>query len=204
MKSLALVTALASALVAIAPAQAATVVTYGPTNPGTVVGAVTLTPAGPGAVASPISFDVSGTGDFSATFSFTNPFSEARANGSASFNFDPDLLNFTRADFSGTNASLVTVGNANGLGSSIQVDLANLGPGLRYLNLVGTLNPNFTPTGGNDFARVAGSLTLTQISGAIPEPATWALFILGFGTIGASLRRRSGAVRMSKAKLHFA
>jgi hypothetical protein len=204
MKSLALVTALASAVVALAPAQAATVVTYGATNPGTVVGAVTLTPAGPGSVASPISFDVSGNGDFSATFSFINPYSVARANGSASFNFDPDVLNFTRADFSGTNATLVTVGNANGLGSSIQVDLARLGAGLQYLNLVGTLNPNFTPAGGNDFARVGGSLTLTQLSGAVPEPATWALFILGFGTIGASLRRRSSAVRANKAKMHFA
>ena len=47
-------------------------------------------------------------------------------------------------------------------------------------------------------------LTLTGTAGIVPEPATWALFILGFGVIGATLRRRSGAVRVSKAQLHFA
>ena len=36
---------------------------------------------------------------------------------------------------------------------------------------------------------------------AVPEPATWALFILGFGVIGATLRRRSRAVFGSRAAL---
>jgi hypothetical protein len=197
--------ALAAALATVAlPASAATTVTYGPTNPGTVVGAVVLSPAGPGAVAAPISFDVSGTGEFSATFSFFNPFSSARANASASFNFDPDLLTFTRADFSGINASVSTVGNADGLGSSVQLDLANLSGGLRYLNIFGTLNPNFTPVGGNDFARIGGSISLTEIPAAVPEPATWAMFILGFGLLGAGLRRRNAQVTATKARLTFA
>lgn len=195
---------LASAMVAMSSAASAATTVCGAVNPGTAVCAVTLTPAGPGAVAGPISFDVTGTGDFSATFSFINPFSEARANASASFNFDPDLLTFTRADFSGANASMSVIGNAGGLGSSIQVDLASLPAGLQYLNLVGTLNPNFTPENGNDFARVGGSIALTSLAGAVPEPATWALFILGFGAIGGALRRRNSSIRVSKAKLHFA
>lgn len=32
-------------------------------------------------------------------------------------------------------------------------------------------------------------------SGAVPEPATWALMIFGFGTVGFALRRRRGAIR---------
>lgn len=39
---------------------------------------------------------------------------------------------------------------------------------------------------------------------AVPEPTTWALFILGFGAIGATMRRRNSNVRNAKAALHFA
>lgn len=38
-------------------------------------------------------------------------------------------------------------------------------------------------------------LTGSAVPGAVPEPATWALFIGGFGVIGATMRRR--AARMS-------
>ena len=31
-----------------------------------------------------------------------------------------------------------------------------------------------------------------SVSGAVPEPATWAMMILGFGAVGAGLRRRGG------------
>lgn len=39
---------------------------------------------------------------------------------------------------------------------------------------------------------------------AVPEPTTWALFILGFGAIGATMRRRSSQMRVAKASLNFA
>lgn len=192
-----LLLAAAAAIVVSSPAVAATVV-YGPMNPG---GVVTLNPAGPGAVASPIAFDVTGTGDFTAIFTFTNPFTAAVANGSASFNFDPDVLIFTGGNFSG--GGTATVGGVDGVGSSIQVDRSGLTAGGQTLTITGRLNTGGTPPGGNDFARVGGSLTLTQAA-AVPEPATWALFILGFGAVGGILRRRNSAVLASKAKLNFA
>lgn len=161
-------------------------------------GVVLLTPAGPGAVASQIGFDVSGTGDFTVTFTFINPYPSAAANGSASFNFDPDVLTFVGGDFS--SGGMVWTDEVPGAGSSIQIDRLGLDPGTQSLTLFGRINSDGTPEGGNDFARVGGSLTLT----AIPEPATWALFVLGFGTVGAVLRRRSGAVRLRKAELRFA
>lgn len=46
------------------------------------------------------------------------------------------------------------------------------------------------PTGGTSFA------SLQQVS-AVPEPATWAMMVLGFGMVGAGLRRR-------KVKVAFA
>lgn len=33
-------------------------------------------------------------------------------------------------------------------------------------------------------------LTLRAVTGAVPEPATWAMMLLGFGAMGVSLRRR--------------
>lgn len=36
-------------------------------------------------------------------------------------------------------------------------------------------------------------------SGAVPEPATWAMMILGFGLVGAAMRRRSAGGRLVAA-----
>ena len=44
-----------------------------------------------------------------------------------------------------------------------------------------------------------GSVSLAQIStGAVPEPGTWAMMLIGFGAIGGAMRRRP-AVRLAAA-----
>jgi len=175
------------------PASAAVVI-YHASNPG---GAVTLTPAGPGAVSSGIGFDVLGVGAFTATFSFTNPYTPAAAQGSASFNFDPDIITFTSGVFSGGLSTFVVTPGPTG--TAIQVDLASMPAGPQTLTLMGTLT---TAPRGNSFARIGGSITLTDA--AVPEPATWAMFILGFGAVGSFMRRRNAAVRSTRASLTFA
>lgn len=40
--------------------------------------------------------------------------------------------------------------------------------------------------------------------GAVPEPASWALFVLGFGALGGAMRRRTGAMAASRDRLVFA
>lgn len=41
-----------------------------------------------------------------------------------------------------------------------------------------------------DTRGAAGRLTISNLSSAVPEPSTWAMMLLGFGAIGASMRRR--------------
>lgn len=189
---------LAAAAAAVAvPASAATVTYDALLNPG---GNVTLKPQGPGAVGSKLGFDVQGTsGAFTATFTFNNPFNPAAATGSASFDFDPDQVVFTSGSFGA--GSTFSIG-LPGSGSAITVSLGDLAGGPQTL----TLNGNFTniprADGGNGFASIGGSLNL--VGGAVPEPTTWALFILGFGAIGYTMRRRSSQVRVAKASLNFA
>jgi hypothetical protein len=44
---------------------------------------------------------------------------------------------------------------------------------------------------GADFQNTSGvTFTLTQVGAAVPEPATWGMMILGFGMIGAASRSR--------------
>ena len=56
---------------------------------------------------------------------------------------------------------------------------------------IALVNQN-TAFSGNDFALDDISLS-TAPPGGVPEPATWAMMIAGFGLAGATLRRRRGA-----------
>lgn len=49
-------------------------------------------------------------------------------------------------------------------------------------------------SGGNSF-----EVDNVKFSGAVPEPASWALMLVGFGGMGATLRRRRDAARLGLA-----
>jgi len=54
--------------------------------------------------------------------------------------------------------------------------------------------------GGNDESWGIDNVRLSAMSAAVPEPATWALLIAGFGLVGATARRRrahAGTARVS-------
>lgn len=46
------------------------------------------------------------------------------------------------------------------------------------------------PTGGQPPFALLDGVSLTQMQTGVPEPATWAFMILGFGGVGAAVRRR--------------
>ncbi|WP_108810798.1 PEPxxWA-CTERM sorting domain-containing protein [Sphingorhabdus sp. Alg231-15] len=82
-------------------------------------------------------------------------------------------------------------------------------------NSVFSLNGSLSPSGFTTIAGVGGNIDeldfiLTangtsvnldniDVSTAVPEPATWAFMILGFGAIGGALRRRKANVKVSYA-----
>jgi hypothetical protein len=52
---------------------------------------------------------------------------------------------------------------------------------------------------GNELQAAYGTITASPAPGAVPEPASWAMMIVGFGLVGAVLRRRAQATGPSLA-----
>ncbi|MEO6581327.1 MAG: PEPxxWA-CTERM sorting domain-containing protein, partial [Sphingomicrobium sp.] len=51
---------------------------------------------------------------------------------------------------------------------------------------------NMGAYGGNQMLQsgIQSIASIASVDGAVPEPATWAMMLLGFGAIGMSMRRR--------------
>ena len=106
--------------------------------------------------------------------------------------------------------------------NDIIVTLEDRAGELVHISLDGTAGPNtawsqinaqrFTVTGAGTTLRFSAGGTSDSLGGyidnitlaAVPEPATWALFIIGFGAIGQTLRRRNAKARSVRASLSFA
>ncbi|MBB6226446.1 hypothetical protein FHS79_000600 [Polymorphobacter multimanifer] len=111
--------------------------------------------------------------------------------------------NFTNVSgtFNGveTTASLINFGRSDGIFSAAALNIQ--APGLGFTQFVGpvifggtTQNPTFAPGTFTLNSLVSGRsvLTISAIAaGAVPEPASWAMLIAGFGLVGASMRRRN-------------
>ena len=129
--------------------------------------------------------------------------------------FDGNLLNNSPADRQPQIDALAAIGYAyNGDFNSIvekidlntqTVDFATLLTGISYIG-IHFGNGNGGPGNGTAFYAIDAGTGLDQITlaynasssavlystgaSAVPEPATWAMMLIGFGAVGYSLRRR--------------
>lgn len=187
----------AAAAVVAAPATAATVVYTSGTN--VVLAYNASTDSWDGAFEYRVENFTPGdpNGNFTANLTFTSPInglaSATAGNVRIALNNMTDL-NFTGANLNGNAGIVMNVGGA----SSAWVFDVPVAPGVNNLSFSGILNPSGNRTGD---ALVTGSVVLAAV---VPEPATWGLFILGFGAIGGVMRRRSQAAKIAKASLTFA
>jgi hypothetical protein len=107
------------------------------------------------------------------------------------FSFD------TTVYFSG--GGMQTFSNAGGNGENRFLITGGIGEAISkvvFSNLVGVSTKNNDPTltNGYNFDSLR-QVSFDQLASGVPEPSTWALFILGFGAIGLMMRGRRQTVR---------
>jgi choice-of-anchor C domain-containing protein len=88
-----------------------------------------------------------------------------------------------------------------GFGSATPVAVSFTGPVTRPLQwqtvtLRFTANAPTTRLSFQSTTPAAWGIALDNVSAAVPEPATWAMLIAGFGFVGAALRRRPTTTRV--------
>jgi hypothetical protein len=116
-----------------------------------------------------------------------------------------DLGEFT-FDFGGGDTLLGTYSGfltfvSSGLYAVTQTHVVTGGTGF-YLGASGGFDSSGTLSFPNGRPTVAQTFSgLLNVPGAVPEPGTWAMLILGFGIIGAALRRRSSGAATQRASL---
>lgn len=139
-----------------------------------------------------------GVGDFTDTFNVD-------LNGTTLLNGSYELggsgANVT--NFIAAGGTFVPMSNGFFLGGSalgsLPVALLN---GLNTLTFsYSGVSQGFTDEGfGLNSLRVTGNV----VNAGVPEPSTWAMLILGFGTIGGMMRRRSATAKAARMRLTYA
>ena len=146
-------------------------------------------------------FEISGTGGFAGVSSLLGSM-----NGTLNFTSsltavtpDPIANFFTFHDISGdvfqfSVDTVQTTAWSNNPGVSSSFTLYLLGStvdSLSHFTATPTsLTLSFNSTGGSAYAASATLAVPPAPIGTVPEPATWALTLMGFGAMGAAMRRR--------------
>ena len=156
---------------------------------------LTLAIAATPAAAAPLLFELSGSR--SATFTF-DPETTTPDFFSSSFIGDQVSYNTITGIFGGTPGTAFV-----GFGTFLAATLNIQTPSLGFTQFAGpdlftvsNMRPVFSLGTFQLTSIVSGSSTLTISAAAVPEPATWAMMLVGFGMLGAAMRyrRRSTAI----------
>ncbi len=113
-------------------------------------------------------------------------------NGSASV-LDASLYNFASTTTNGLLTVEFRLDNSlftNAIAGLNYNPALNFGGSLVRLNLSQTLGYSVAGGQANFGSQRLGTFTVGAEAGAVPEPATWAMMLLGFGAIGMATRRR--------------
>ncbi len=73
--------------------------------------------------------------------------------------------------------------------NALAIDLSDFG--IAANGTVSSLSVTFISGGATTSTSLVGALNSASVGGAVPEPATWAMLIAGFGLVGAAVRRRA-------------
>ena len=68
------------------------------------------------------------------------------------------------------------------------------GGGFSFNGAFGNRNIYWNGNNYRDFGQADVTFSISAITAGVPEPATWALMLIGFGAMGVALRRRRAAV----------
>jgi hypothetical protein len=116
-----------------------------------------------------------------------------------------DLYSIIAAGAQGGNASLLggvgaLIGGSSTFTAGTTMDLliggGGEGGGPGGTNIAGSFSPSAAGGGGGTFVFLTG---VGQVAGAVPEPATWAMMLLGFGMVAGAARYRRRSVKASLA-----
>ena len=129
-----------------------------------------------------------GSCTFMDTITFDTPLNFNLASATLTSNFTStslgDNLDFLSATFNGNPFTLAP----NGQGEYAAIFNQFITSGTNTIIVSGNAG-NGSGLAQSISAGIAGQLTFAQVS-SVPEPATWAMMLLGFGGIGFSMRRR--------------
>ncbi|MXP44583.1 PEPxxWA-CTERM sorting domain-containing protein [Allopontixanthobacter sediminis] len=155
------------------------------------------------ASAATLLFDLSGSRN--ATFTLeVDPVVPDRVNNQPLLGGSQIFFNNVPGTFNGIAGS----GNVNFGSGSILAALNISAPGLGFTQFGGADLFSFVDgrpvfnTGTFNFSGIAtgrSTLIISEVSGAVPEPATWLMLILGFAAVGGSMRMKRRKTRATIA-----